>query len=206
MKKNDISVERRNEILKAAEKLFYEKGYDMATTNDILKAVGIAKGTLYYYFSSKEEIMNAIIDKTLRDVLTKVNKVANNDSLSVIEKLKSVFLACKLDGYNGGVVIEHIHKPQNALMHQVQLKKIIEELTPIYTKIICEGIDNGIFHTDYPYESVEMILIYSNIVFDDLNYLTEEEVKRKVSSFINNCAVLLGADKDCFDFFYELIP
>ena len=46
--------ERRNEILDAAETLFTEKGYSKTTIIDILNQVGIAKGTFYYYFKSKE--------------------------------------------------------------------------------------------------------------------------------------------------------
>lgn len=205
MEKTTTSIERRNEILQAAEKLFYEKGYDSTSITDILKIVGIAKGTLYYYFTSKEEIMNAIIDKTIKEVLVKANKVADDNSLTFIEKLKGVILSCRLEGNNGHIIMEHIHKPQNALMHQVQLQRIIKDITPVLTKIICEGIDKDIFHTEYPYESVEMILIYSNIAFDDLNDLSAEEISKKVSGFINNCTVLFGADKGTFDFIYNII-
>lgn len=50
--------ERKNEILDAAEMLFGTKGYSKTTNNDILNEVGIAKGTFYYYFQSKEEVMD----------------------------------------------------------------------------------------------------------------------------------------------------
>ena len=42
--------ERKNEIIDVAEVLFYSKGYESCTINDILKEVGIAKGTFYHYF------------------------------------------------------------------------------------------------------------------------------------------------------------
>ena len=45
---------RRNEILDAAERLFGTKGFDQTSTNDLLAEVGIARGTLYYHFKSKE--------------------------------------------------------------------------------------------------------------------------------------------------------
>ena len=61
--------ERRNEILDAAERLFSGKGYNHTTINHILDEVQIAKGTFYYYFKSKEEVMDAIIDRVnSRDV------------------------------------------------------------------------------------------------------------------------------------------
>jgi len=47
--------ERRNEIIDTAKKLFITKGYNKSSVNDILNEIGIAKGTFYYYFASKEE-------------------------------------------------------------------------------------------------------------------------------------------------------
>ena len=55
--------ERRNEILDVAERLFATKGFDNTSTNDILDEVGIARGTLYYHFKSKEDILDAMIER-----------------------------------------------------------------------------------------------------------------------------------------------
>jgi AcrR family transcriptional regulator len=57
--------ERRNEILDAADELFGQKGFDGSSTNDILEKVGIARGTLYYHFKSKKDIMDALISATI---------------------------------------------------------------------------------------------------------------------------------------------
>ena len=55
--------ERKEEILGAAEKLFAAKGFDNTSTGGILDAVGIARGTLYYHFRSKEEILDGVIQR-----------------------------------------------------------------------------------------------------------------------------------------------
>ena len=47
-------------------KLFAEKGYDATSVDDITQAVGVAKGTLYYHFSSKEEIFNFLINEGIK--------------------------------------------------------------------------------------------------------------------------------------------
>ena len=52
---------RRQEILVAARELFIKKGYEQTSVNDILKIVDIAKGTFYYYFASKSEVLDAIV-------------------------------------------------------------------------------------------------------------------------------------------------
>ncbi|MFR5584142.1 MAG: TetR/AcrR family transcriptional regulator [[Clostridium] scindens] len=58
--------ERKNEILDAAAALFAQKGFDHTSTSEIMEAVGIAKGTLYHHFKSKESIMDAIIERQSR--------------------------------------------------------------------------------------------------------------------------------------------
>ena len=55
--------ERKEEILGAAEKLFAAKGFDSTSTGGILDAAGIARGTLYYHFRSKEEILDGVIQR-----------------------------------------------------------------------------------------------------------------------------------------------
>lgn len=52
---------RRQEILDAAAQVFYEKGYEAASTQDIADKVGILKGSLYYYVESKEEFLFEVI-------------------------------------------------------------------------------------------------------------------------------------------------
>ena len=63
--------ERRNEILDVAQRLFTAKGFDNTSTNDILNEIGIARGTLYYHFKSKEEILDAMIDRTTKQLVDK---------------------------------------------------------------------------------------------------------------------------------------
>lgn len=83
LKKHD---ERKQEIIEAGAKLFAQKGYRTATVNDILKEVGIAKGTFYHYFNSKEEVMNAVINDITSVFMKMGQEIASNSDLSAIEK------------------------------------------------------------------------------------------------------------------------
>ena len=66
--------ERKNEILDVAEELFGTYGFDHTSTNDILNRVGIARGTLYYHFKSKEDILDAVIQRIVTKGMTKASK------------------------------------------------------------------------------------------------------------------------------------
>ena len=73
------AAERRKEILDVAEELFVTKGYDKTSTNDILDRIGIARGTLYYHFKSKEDILNAMIERINTSLIARAQTIACND-------------------------------------------------------------------------------------------------------------------------------
>lgn len=189
--------ERKNEILDAADTLFGQKGFDGTSTNDILEKVGIARGTLYHHFKSKEDIMDALIDRYTVRLLDRAQAIALDKSIPVIERIIRVVMALNIsgDGESSKEIMEHIHKPQNALMHQKIHKVIINGVPPILTDIIREGIEQGLFSTPFPYECMEMVVIYANTVFDeDLVTMTDEERRQRVLAFVCNVERLLGAE------------
>ena len=187
--------ERRNEILDAVDELFGQKGFDGTSTNDILEKVGIARGTLYYHFKSKEDIMDALIDRYSVRLLGAAQEIAADKSIPVVERIIRVVISMNLSGGSSQEIMEHIHKPQNALMHQKIQKVIINGVTPILTGIIQEGIEHGLFSTPYPYECMEMVVTYANTVFDDdMVEMTNEERASRIQAFIFNGERLLGAE------------
>lgn len=189
------AMERRNEILDVADELFGQKGFDGTSTNDILEKVGIARGTLYYHFKSKEDIMDALIERYNAQILGAAKEIAANKSIPINERIIRVVMAINISGGNGKEIIDHIHKPQNALMHQKIQKVIMNGLPPILTDIIREGIEQGLFSTPYPYECMEMIVAYTNTVFDDdMVDITEEERAARIPAFVFNVERLLGVE------------
>lgn len=189
------AMERRNEILDAADELFGQKGFDGTSTNDILEKVGIARGTLYYHFKSKEDIMDALIERYNAQILSAATRIAADKSIAVHERIVRVVMALNISDGNGKEIIDHIHKPQNALMHQKIQKVIMNGLPPILTEIIHEGIEQGLFSTPYPYECMEMIVAYTNTVFDDdMVDITDEERAARIPAFVFNVERLLGVE------------
>ncbi|SHM03419.1 TetR/AcrR family transcriptional regulator [Chryseobacterium polytrichastri] len=78
----------KTQVITAAQKLFQERGLGMVTMEDVAKAVGKGKSTLYYYFKSKEEIFNAVLDSEINDVVVEtLKRLSLHDIL--IDKLKA---------------------------------------------------------------------------------------------------------------------
>ena len=184
--------ERRNEILDVAERLFCTKGVDNTSTNDILTEIGIARGTLYYHFKSKEDILDAMIERLTNQMVEKASVIALDESIPVLERLTGTMLSLNVDNELGHMVMEQVHRPQNALMHQKLELMLLGRVNRLITRITEDGIRQGIMHTDYPAEAVEMLMTYSYTAFDSLNQYSEEEEQRKVMGFVYHAERILG--------------
>lgn len=144
--------------------------------------------------------MDALIERYTVLILEAAKENAADKSIPVNERIIRVVMSLNISGGNGKEIIDHINKPQNALMHQKIEKIIINGVTPILTGIICEGIEQGLFSTPFPYECMEMIVTYANIVFDDdmVTMANEEESASRIQAFVFNAERLLGAESGSF--------
>ena len=189
--------ERREEILDAAERLFAAKGFDNTSTGDILDAVGIARGTLYYHFKSKEEILDGVIQRITGRLMRDASDIVRQKELPVLERLTKAILSLNVESEIGYEIMEQVHRPQNALMHQKMQATLLAGILPILTELVGEGTQQGICHTRYPESMVEMTILYANTAFDELNVagLSPAQRERKIAGFIYNLERLMGMEE-----------
>ncbi|PER07555.1 TetR family transcriptional regulator [Bacillus cereus] len=199
--------ERRKEILETAERLFLTKGYTKTTVNDILKEIGIAKGTFYHYFKSKEEVMDEIIMRIIKEDVTKAKRIVSNPDIPVLDKLFKILM--EQSPKSGDVkekMIEQFHQPNNAEMHQKSLVQSIIHLSPVLTEVLEQGIEEGIFSTPYPQETIELLLSSAQVIFDDgLFQWKPEEMMRRAKAYIKMMEVSVGAKEGFFDYMIEVL-
>ena len=171
-------------ILDTAEKMFIEQGFDQTSIAQILDATQIAKGTLYYYFTSKEEIMDAIIERWIDRSFEQVRIWVEQKQLPILERLMGALASLNMQK-DGQELLDHLHAPQNALLHektnQILLSKVPEILYPLFQ----EGFQTGEMQTTYPYETIEMTLTYSLQIFNSsFQTLDQAEKNHKIQAFI----------------------
>ena len=81
----------KRKIFETSLKLFSEKGYDATSIEEITAIVGVAKGTLYYHFNSKEEIFNFLVEEGMKLLINSIEiKISKCDN--VLDKIKAVLL------------------------------------------------------------------------------------------------------------------
>lgn len=150
--------ERKNEIMDTAEELFITKGFDFSAVSDIVKKVGVAQGTFYYYFKSKDEVLNAIMERYVDHLLGKVEIIAKNARLNAQQKLQDIIDVAF--GFEIGKenMIENLYRKKNPAIYQQIMIRVINQFVPVLTEVISQGAEEGIFDTLYPREATEILL------------------------------------------------
>ena len=156
---------KRNEIVDCAERLFISRGYELTTVNAILKEVGIAKGTFYYYFASKEEVMDAVIMKIVEEDWAYAKKILATKQMTAFEKLMAcLFVQPKSE--NRKVMIEQLYEANNAIMKQRALQRTLEVVCPVYAQMVQEGTLQGEFSSSHPLADMQFLLAGIQSLYD----------------------------------------
>ena len=190
--------ERRNEILEAAERLFNIKGYEKCTVNDILKEVNIAKGTFYYYFKSKEEVMDAIVTRYKNVAVFRAEEVLRMN-MSPQEKLMHAFMAMQIKDKVDTDMLDELHKTENALLHQKTLNQMISAISPVLVKIIEEGIEKKVWSCRYPLEYMQIFLASALTLTDEGIFELGADSQMKImAALISMLEKMLSVPEDSF--------
>ena len=191
---------RRGEILDAAQKLFVERGYAKTTVTDILNVHGLSKGVFYYYFKSKEEVMDAIIERIVDAEVANAKAIVMNPEMTMPQKLCAVLLGQGLPDENmknKEAMTEQFHVTENAEMHQKSIAQSIKRLAPVIAEII--GEDKKI-SASYPRETVEFLIAAGQFMFDkSLFQWNDDERSHRVMAFIEMTENALGVPRGYFE-------
>lgn len=184
---------RKQEILVAARGLFVKKGYEQTSVNDILKIVDIAKGTFYYYFASKEEVLEAIIVDIVEEGARRAEIILEDKSIPLVNRIMMAIMAQAPEFEGSDEIKETIHKVENTKFEQLYTKTMLKRMTPVLQETVLEGIDKNVFHMPYPTECIETILLLGHMMFDcDIFEWAMKEYPKKIQAFLCNAERMLG--------------
>ena len=195
MKKGE---QRRQELLKIAYRMFVEKGYDNTSIDEIIAEAGIAKGTYYYYFPSKEDTLEAVIDMMINEEVAKAKEVVASP-MPIPQKLAAVIYSLR-PGQEEQNIAKVVESNENIILHDKLNKRLIAEAVPLLSSVVREGIETGGFNCEQIEERVKMILIICSRLFDEDDF-TENEV----TAFIDVTEKIFGAQPGTMSFVSGLI-
>jgi len=157
---------RRLEIILSAKKLFEKNGYEQTSVEAIIKDVGIAKGTFYYYFKTKKDILIALVKHIGSDIEDHFKSIVELKNVTAIEKLRLMIRGDEKKHKSSPSVMEIIHKPENRELQEQLNIQAIEMIAPLIAQVIVQGNEEGVFNAKAPTESVQLLLAGSLFVLD----------------------------------------
>lgn len=165
-------LQRQNDILDAAEKVFFEKGFNVAKMDDVADAAELSKGTLYLYFKNKEELYFGLTHRALLSLTKRFKKVVDADGTGM-EKMINIgnafyaFSKEEPDFYKsialyemsqmeateeGERVMQRCHETAKTVMELVATPlvqgikdgTIRKDVHPVKTAFLLQGLSNGL--------------------------------------------------------------
>lgn len=193
--------ERRAEIVETADRLFRQHGYAKCSVEMIIREIGVAKGTFYYYFKSKPDILEAIVDKTLTQIIEMAKSVAEDPSLSAMHKMRAL-LGNSHIGDDGSLdVAEMLHLPENRELHELTNIQTVLRLSPILAHIVEQGIGEGVFDVERPLETIQFLFTGAQFLTDSGMFgFSEAELRSRRLAMQTIIERALGAKPGSFDF------
>jgi AcrR family transcriptional regulator len=160
----DLTGKRKQQILDAAMVVFARSGFHKARMDDIVSESGWSKGTLYWYFKSKDEIISAVIENFFTQELDRVVESLDTD-LSVKEKLLTTtkIIVTDLQRIRDlmPIAIEYISQGMREKNIENRLKRYFRSYVQALTPVIKEGIEKGeIRHTN----AEDAVIAYAAII------------------------------------------
>ena len=190
---------RRESILDAAEDLFLRQGYEGTSVHQVVQRVGIAQGTFYYHFPSKEAVLDALVERALHPFGEAAQTRATEDRPPwerVVEVLSQVLRIRS----ERGPLMAYIHREGNLKLHETFLRRVKERFGPLLVSLLEEGMASGTLHVHAPEETASFLLVTAEYLFDSPHWLGDPrayEAQLKVAASV--VEGLLGLPHDAVD-------
>jgi len=163
MKKYDL-------ILDALQNILEEKTIQNISVSEIAQRAGIGKGSIYYYFPSKDAILDALIERSYEKPLLTAKNLAAQTDIPPFTRMAMLFQACQSSSVflkQNGTSADYESAQKFAFLHHKYLSHVISKLKPALTEIIKQGIESGEIHFEFPAALAEIVLIVLAVKFDN---------------------------------------
>lgn len=195
MARNKYPEQTLEQILAVSSKLFTEKGFEKTSIQDIIDELGMSKGAIYHHFKSKEDILDAVMNKQFSYAAKMLDDLIQNTQASnAREKLVEILeqIVADPDAHSmDGVLSTQIKNPQFVV---TGIQEGVKKDAPIIAKIMMEGKEDGSITTDFPIECAEVFMLLVNIWINPLLFGRGHEETVARLHFLQHMMRVLGAD------------
>lgn len=178
-----------NQILDALQTLLENGDITTVSVNEIAQTAGIGKGSIYYYFPSKEAILEALVARNYEQPIETAKHLALQTEVSPFTRMAMIFQACRNSSsafLNQQAPARPIGAQEKSFLHQKYISHLISEMKPVLTSIIVQGIARGDIHFDHPAALAEIVLLVLTVKLDNtLVPSSHEEIEETIRGLIS---------------------
>lgn len=170
--------ERQQHIIDAARQLFIMNGVEKTSVNDIIKELGIAKGTFYWYFESKEQLIHMVVADVINESYVAADEICHLPDLSFAQKIARILDDLFIENYIGEDLERCIQKEYEAFSDQIWQENI-RQLTPIVKRLLAQAVKEDLV-AEVCSDEVAAFIIYGfrSILFMKLSMSSEANIKQ----------------------------
>lgn len=182
-------ISKYDQILDALQSLLDSQNLQTITVSEIAQKADIGKGSIYYYFSSKEAILEALIERNYKKPLETAKNLAKQTDIPPFTRMAMILQACRnasVEYMRQDTSSSSFGAQEKAYLHQKYVTYLISELKPELTAIIEQGIASGEIHFGYPAALAEIVLIVLTVKLgNSLLPSTQENIEETMRALIS---------------------
>ncbi len=162
--------ERREQILDCAQNLFFTKGFEATTVQDLMLAAGVSKGGFYHHFAAKEDVLEAVSQRLAGVSVELIEEVMAVHGLTAFERLNQSLRALRQfkSEHAEGILAAFaaLLRPENMTLYNRINRVNIEAVLPLFTQIIAAGQEDGSFDVPDAHLAAQALLALGSMTHD----------------------------------------
>ncbi len=183
---------RRSELVDCAQALFFSKGYEATTIADIIARAGVSKGGFYHHFLSKEDLLDALIERITETLIANARDILEDETLDALTKLNRFMARNQQWKADAAPAMRRLYAvfadPANAVLYQRIVKAGVAALAPALARIVAQGNREGTFDAPDPGLVAELLLHIANarqeLSMDAIAAATRGETDKATDMFV----------------------
>ena len=152
--------ERRAQLVAAATDAFARQGVAATSVADIVRAAGVAQGTFYLYFTSKDDVILAVVAGVAETMLTSLQGRLDTAAMPAKDRLRAFGRLLGDLARDGELsdVTDFIHRAENRTLHDRFAEHLLPRLLPLMEQLVADGVTDGSFRVADPRAAAWFVL------------------------------------------------
>ena len=151
-------AERAGVIIASAARLFREKGVRSVSIDEIVQGAGIAKGTFYLYFKTKDDLLEKLADAVVRQMVAAAATAAAETEGRALDRFAAAVIAMQRVDRGEKYLVDALNHPENSVLHDLANTALVRNVAPVLAAIVEAGRAEGDFDVDDALSTVEFLL------------------------------------------------